>query len=285
MPAHALGRYAFCLLHAPPPLESDALVSWWSMSRSGYLPSRMYGYAFALFAFVRGETNPAWVDHLRLDARAAFEAGLRYLHKTGDSLFHPDTIRTRLPPLTPSRAIELLRTGTPTVRLATLWDIQEQSLVNAELMSAVQSCLGDRDPHILAGAARTLAIFGPAAEAAIPQLLDLLWRGERAVKISAVKALGAIRSRSERVIPELMALLSEGDGAVSAAVADALRPFGQQAAAAVPSLLAALQRALIHGNSTHSVLAALQALSNDPQKELCDYFTDPELLRLALEAF
>jgi hypothetical protein len=259
--------------------------SWWSMSRSGYLPSRMYGYAFALFAFVRGEAKPAWAEHLRLDARAAFDAGLCYLHKTGDSLFHPDTIHTKLPPLTPSRAIELLRAGTPTIRLATLWDIQQQGCTDLELLSAVHSCLEDRDSHILAAAAHTLTIFGPAADAATPRLLDLLWRGENDVKIGAAEALGAIRSRPERVLPELMVLLTEEDADVIHAVAGALRPFGRQAASAVPSLLAALQRALIQGKPVRSLIAALQALSDDPQQELRGYFTDPELLRLALEAF
>ncbi|HTU23052.1 MAG TPA: HEAT repeat domain-containing protein [Gemmataceae bacterium] len=263
---------------------SSGTLSWWSISKSGYLPSRMYGYAFALFAFVRGEAKPAWAEHLRLDARAALEAGLRYLHKTGDSFFHPDTIRAKLPPLTPSRAIELLRTGTPTLRLATLWDIQQQGCTDPELLSAVHSCLDDRDSHILAGAARTLAIFGPAAEAAIPRLLDLLWRGEKAVKIGAAEALGAIQSRPERVLPELMVLLTEEDAEVIDAVADALRPFGRQAASAVPSLLAALRRALIQGEPVRSLTAALQALSDEPQQELRGYFNDPELLRLALEA-
>ena len=33
---------------------------------------------------------------LRLDASAAFHAGLNYLEQTGDSLFHPDTIHLPL---------------------------------------------------------------------------------------------------------------------------------------------------------------------------------------------
>lgn len=142
--------------------------SWWSISRQGYLPSRMFGYAFALFAFVRGETEPTWAEHLRLDARSSLQAGLRYLHKTGDSLFHPDTIHTPLSPLTETLAIERLRTGTPTVRLATLWDIPRAALTSPEVLEAVKACLKDRDSHLIAEAARTLAIFGPAAESAIP---------------------------------------------------------------------------------------------------------------------
>jgi hypothetical protein len=61
----------------------------WSMSRLGYLTMDLYGYAFALFAWSRGEEWPAWAGHLRGDVHAAFKKGFKYLQKTGDSLFKP----------------------------------------------------------------------------------------------------------------------------------------------------------------------------------------------------
>ena len=264
---------------------SSGTWTWWSISRQGYLPSRIFGYAFALFAFVRDEPNPPWSEHLRLDARAALQGGLRYLHKTGDSLFHPDTVREQIPPLTPAKAIEFLRTGSPTVRLATLWDVGEAALADPEVLAAVQRCLDDRDTHIIAEAARTLAIFGVAAEGAIPRLLDMLWRGETPIKIGAAEALRAIRSRAEIVVPELNVLLTDGNSEVVAAAARALRQFGRQAASAVPHLLATLKSALLGGQSvdSYSLIATLQVASEDPQQVLCDHFADPELRRNALE--
>lgn len=260
--------------------------SYWSMSKKGYLPSRIYGYAFALFAFARGETNPAWMEHLRLDARVAFENGLRYLHKTGDSLFHPDVIHKKIAPLTPSRAIELLQSGSPTARLATLWDLGQLQSTDSELLTAVLSCLDSRDPHVVAGAARAVALFGPTAEPAIPRLLDLLWRGSNEIKMGLAEALGAIHSRPERVVPELRALLTEDNPQVVFAAAAALHPFGLQAAEALPLLLAALKKAIIEGESAliHCLSVTLQALCEDPQKQLRDHFTDPELLQVALDA-
>jgi hypothetical protein len=49
----------------------------------------MFGYAFALFAWHRRETKPAWASHLRGDVHNAFKKGLNYLTKTGDSVFVP----------------------------------------------------------------------------------------------------------------------------------------------------------------------------------------------------
>jgi hypothetical protein len=267
---------------------SSGTTSWSWMSRQGYLPSRMFGYAFALFAFVRGETDPPWAHHLRLDASAALHAGLRFLRKTGDSLFTPDTIHDKLQPLTPAAALDRLRTGTPTFRLATLWDIRDESLTDPEVLAAVRACLDDRDPHIVAEAAHTLATFGPAAEESVPRLVDLLWHGSSKIKIGVAEALGAIGSRPANVVPELTALLeAEEDLKVVGAAAGALRCFGAAAASAVPLLLNALKPALLatDGECARCLLAALRAASDDPRRQLQNHFTDPELLRLALDAF
>ena len=53
----------------------------WSLSRQGYLLAPAYGYALSLFAWGRGESNPAWARELRPDVRQPFQRGLRYLQK------------------------------------------------------------------------------------------------------------------------------------------------------------------------------------------------------------
>ncbi len=67
--------------------ESYHAGNWeaWSVSGRGYLTARMFGYALALFAWLRGESNPAWSKSLRADVRKPFRDALRYLSKTGDS--------------------------------------------------------------------------------------------------------------------------------------------------------------------------------------------------------
>jgi hypothetical protein len=258
---------------------------WQTISRQGYLSAREFGYAFALFAFLRGETEPSWAEHLRPDAQTPMTAGLRFLYKTGDSLFRPDTVREKLLPLTPAAAIERLRTGTPTVRMATLWDVHDCALQEPEVLAAVQARLDDPDPHIIAEATRILTNFGPRAEGAIPSLLNLLWRREIAIKLGAAQALGAIGSHPENVLPELTDLLADGNPAVVQVAAIALHRFGSQAVSAVPKLLAALKPALLTGwpEPGRSLVALLQVLSDDPRQVLCDHFDDPELRQFALK--
>ncbi len=61
------------------------------VGKQGYLTPREIGYALALVAFARGGWKPGWARHIRPDAAVPFRAGLHYLRKTGDTLFHPDT--------------------------------------------------------------------------------------------------------------------------------------------------------------------------------------------------
>jgi len=70
----------------------DGNYSGWNMARLGYLTMDMYGYAFALVAWHRGEEKPVWAQHLRGDVYAAYKKGYHYLTKTGDSLFKPPEI-------------------------------------------------------------------------------------------------------------------------------------------------------------------------------------------------
>ncbi len=44
----------------------------WSMSRIGYLPEVVFGYALARFAKERGETKPGWTQHLSTNLKTYF---------------------------------------------------------------------------------------------------------------------------------------------------------------------------------------------------------------------
>jgi hypothetical protein len=260
----------------------------WSLGRQGYLPARVFGYAFALFAFMRDEVEPEWASFLRLDASTVLRQGLRYLDESDDSLFHPDTIRERRRPPTASEAVERLETGSPTVRLATLWDLRDQARPHPDVIEAVMRCLTDRDPAIPGEAARTLAALGASAETTLPPLLKALHASSADTRAGAAHALGALRTQPGTVIPELCALLEDGSKIVLSAAALALRQFGTQAELAVRRLLAELTGALIEcDHALIEILAStLLAITADPKQHLRDFFADqdPELRRLAIQA-
>lgn len=51
----------------------------WSMSRLGYLPETVFGYALARFAKERGEIDPAWAKHLSTNLKAWFRQSSKWL--------------------------------------------------------------------------------------------------------------------------------------------------------------------------------------------------------------
>jgi hypothetical protein len=59
---------------------------WWQIGRAGYLDLRTFGYAFAVFAHLRGEEKPSWMKHLRPDVRQAMKLGRRWIELQGLAL-------------------------------------------------------------------------------------------------------------------------------------------------------------------------------------------------------
>lgn len=64
---------------------TSSSVQGWQASRQGYLTEEMFGYALAMFAYVRGETSPGWSKYLKTNVKHFFANSLKYLLKTDDT--------------------------------------------------------------------------------------------------------------------------------------------------------------------------------------------------------
>jgi hypothetical protein len=246
---------------------------YFTIDKQGYLPSRMLGYALALFAYVRRETRPGWADYLRPDAAEPLRAGLRYLTKTGDSLFHPDTAHQPVNPPTEAEAIHRLRTGSPTVRAMTLCDVARLDAPPVGLVDAVVRCLRDRDTDVRIEAARAVLSFGETARAAVPDLIWCLASPSAGLRSTAATALPVIGGPADVVVPELTLLLQDHDPAVTDAAADGLRRLAPFASSAVPSLVEAIRKREIDCHSSDALTAAVVAI--DPPADVLQRLLDP----------
>ena len=266
----------------------DGRHTWRTFRKQGSLPARTLGYALALFALMRRDERPRWAKYLRPDARAMLRASLRWLRGSKDSLFHPDTIHLGYRPPSAHEAAARLRSGSPTVRLATLWEISRHGLQSPGLLAAVMDCLEDPDPVIPGEAARALAAFGPAAEAAVPGLVQALEAANERTRAGAAYALGALGLQPEVVVPELRFHLGLGSRGMMSAAAAALGRFGPRAESAIGDLLGAFTAALVDCDHwfVDIVAQALLAITPDPERHVDEYYAegDPELRQLALDA-
>jgi hypothetical protein len=257
--------------------ETAGAWSWWRIGKQGYLPAHLFGYAMALFAYLR-EEEPVWAQHLRLDARAALQEGLHFLRKTNDSLCRPDVgCRPYASPTTADR-IEILRHGSPTVRLATLWDIRAQPNLEPALEPALNECVTNREGAIAAEAIRALAAGGRIPGGSVSQLKHWLWHGQPAVRAAAAYALGLFRCEPAATVEELAAFLQDPDTLVRQEVCHALCRYGTAAAGAAPQVIQGLFPAFREGDELElqALLQVLLYTTPEPREVLRKHFGNPE---------
>jgi hypothetical protein len=255
----------------------------------GYLPSHVLGYALALFAHVRGEGEPEWCEYLRLDAATALRAGLKYLEKTGDTLFDRASVRSQSRDLGPRTLVDRLRTGTPSSQLAALWQLRKDGPAGSDQVDAVLSLLDDRDECLRIEAAWIVGAHALAPDRAPGLLSDALRSRDGSTRATAAWALGQFPAQAEAIIPRLIPLLEDSEDPAVLNAAGSLGRFGLQAQEAAGTMLEALTRALIDCKmDIAEVLASsLNQVTPDLQARLKAYFAelDPELMPLAREAF
>ncbi len=265
---------------------SDGPMHYFTGSRQGYLSSISLGYALALFAYARGERKPTWAMYLRRDARTTMRAGLRFLFKTNDTLFHPNSFGApRTQPSIPE-LLTALEHSSPSVRLGALRDAGEIEAKSPELLAAVEKCLQDRDSGVRKVAIQTLGCFGSAAAHALPLLIDVAWYGSSELRIAACTALGAIRCEPKLVVPALALVLGDNLSEQTAAAANALAEFGAEANSVAPKLLDALDAAGSVNDEARmkALLNALRATGHDVPSVVKTYFAerDAEVKRRVL---
>jgi hypothetical protein len=254
-------------------------LTWsWSISRQGYLPSRVFGYALALFAFARGETKPPWVSYLRPDASEPCRSGLHFLRKTGDTLFHADTVRDRGPEASARELAERMRHRSPTFRLDALWEVRDWQLTDVELVAPVTAILSDDDEILVGEAATVVSRFGPAAADALPLLIKALAARRDETRVEAIHALGALHLRPEDVVGELAFLLKDDGLGVREAARYAMRQFGRAAESATGKLLDSTRSWTGAFSFDEDVALTMLAISADPDKAVREHFMDDEEL-------
>ena len=67
-------------------LEEKTAYSF-AWSRSGYFSQQEWGYALAIYAYMREDDNPDWIKHLTLNIQSDFKKSFRYISDNPDKIF------------------------------------------------------------------------------------------------------------------------------------------------------------------------------------------------------
>lgn len=258
---------------------------WWRAKRQGYLPSRMHGYALALFTWLRGDGDPIWISRLRLDARSAMKSGLRYLRRTGDCHLQPDALDRRNRH-TPQAVERVLARGSPSARIVAMWEARDRG--DASLAPKVRKLLRHRTPDVRAEAVRVLTILGVEDPQCAHHLVGMLRDHDGAVCAAAASAMAKLQPNSQSAVWELGNMLSDASPEVVRAAARALRCYGSQARSAENQVLQALHRALIDCRYSliDLLIDTLRHVAEDAGASINDYFRqrDQEFRQAAVDA-
>jgi|GEM_PF-471451 len=190
-------------------------VRWRSVSKAGYLPSRMFGYALAVFAWLRDESKPTWARYLRGDPSSVFKSALSYLQKTGDCLCR---LPNGLGRDTPRNRHARLTSENPGIRLSAFWELRRPDPVrlNDDEWSALVESLDGRDPIHVSEAARAIVAVGRPDLRVAEKCVDMLVEhGTMAEMLSTAAQVLATQSEAfkqeplllERAADELLKLL------------------------------------------------------------------------------
>ena len=117
-------------------------LSGWSIQKKGYLPGRMFAYGFALLLTPgrnKSRNGPAICGTI-CPSRSG--RGLRFLNKTGDTLFG-ETLNLR--ELSLDQLAERLQSSSATIRYVALWELEERGAEAAAATEKVLPCIADRD--------------------------------------------------------------------------------------------------------------------------------------------
>jgi hypothetical protein len=272
---------------------SDGTITQWSVGKQGYMPARMFGYALALFAWLRGEPQPRWSRHLREDARTPLQRGLRYLQKTRHALLRPAGREVAFAEEHHAPLSQRLRSAIPGVRMAAFWQLRRPSrpeLAAAE-WDALVDCLDHSDPVLQSEAAYALTIYPRADADVADKLLRVLDNcgDDNDVRIAMAVALGTQDGTAPDTAAELARLLGHASPRVQIAALTALRQQGRAVEpAAFPRVIQVFHQALVACNdavAAHAV-QTLNAICESPRTRIAQYFQgrDPDLQRMAKAA-
>ncbi len=258
-----------------------------SLSPRSSLQARDFGYALALASWMKDETQPEWSRHLRRDAEATFVDGLKYLRKTGDAWFSPESPQ-------PSRSLSALETdlksGTDGRRMLALWSVQDwpNDDEKRRLADLVAENLRHHNPIVRTDALATMDRLGSLGETHFQEVVLALNDPKPTVRQAAAFTVGGAAREPEMVLPELSMLLKDNNLNVVNAATWAVGRYGSVASDVAPKVVGVLKLGLVRVQETliEQAVDSLMAVADDPEAVINEVFHegDLELARHALEA-
>ncbi len=187
----------------------------WSHKRHGFLVQRALSYACAMAAWVRGESKPGWARYLRPDIRNPMNKSLKYLWKTGDSFFGPETIAGRILEQPQSAWMRMAQLDSPSKQIVAIRHLQHDPRLALEQENLLVGKLESSNPFIVLNAMWTIEEIKLNTEGILDGLRFLVDHTSDEVRSKAVRTLTMLRGIDESTMDRLAAMIGSDTWFVS----------------------------------------------------------------------
>ncbi len=267
--------YGFGVLQSDASLYFDnwSMGEWsgWQASKYGYLTAQEIGYALALFARARGESNPRWKRWLRADSKVTLKQALRNFrdrNKRGlPLLFDAD----RIPGVNSSsrELVDWLSGSDPTFALAAAWRLCDLDQFDLPTIEALHRATRSSDPDLVPVAIGLLAGADDRDQATLDRVAALLRDRRPQVALAAAKAAYGLGMDLTGHTGTLVWLLDKTQGNAI----EVLKIIGAQGPTAVgidSKICSMLLRSLksLDDRLTMALIDCLRKISGNPQQAI-----------------
>jgi hypothetical protein len=277
-----LSNYSFVEKNVP-----DWDFTEWSHKRHGFLVQRALSYASAIAAWVRQQPHPRWDRHLRMDIRQPMKKSLRYLLKTQDSFFRPDTLGQKILEQTQSQWLNLAMEQSASRQIVAVRHIRHEPRLAEEQAKLLKEKLRSRNQFIVLNTLWTVEAMKLNSEEILDEMRGLIDHPSDEVRSKAAYTLTILRAIDDRTVDRLTNMIGSNVWFVTHSAAFALSSLEVVPDYVLKPMNQGLKKALQnceYGLIPHFVNAFNRWL-DDPESYFKMLWADdsPELLGVALD--
>ncbi len=258
---------------------SEGGASGWAMGKRGYLSSQTIGYALALWVSARGDSDSGWTNMLRPDAGETMRGGIKFISKTGDTVFHPDEPSSQK--WNADESIRQLKSRSPSFRLAGLWYLGKGiTELPSDAIDPVLNCLRDREVSVRREAAKLIS-YAPQMEVVMDEIERCISDSDPQVRSHLAKAISMQGISQELARTVLLSMLDDSDDGVMLSAAMSFAAAGVTDDSVTLSLVKRLKTAVIKGrdSSSQRLMQILEHMRDDAAEFIESSFSADEDLQ------
>ena len=280
------------VLHSNLDFVSKAPSFWdttqWRIIPRPFLDSQGVAYVNAIAAWARTEKTPQWADAIEPELKRSMLKSLKFLHKTGDSFFQPESGDAKILHQSQKEWLQMADSKSLSTQIIAVRHLQQDETVLPETQTTLANKLRSDCDSVLLNAISATEQVVDVGETVVEELRFLTQHRDHVVRAKAMCALTRLGQLDERTIQTAGEMLGSKLKHVIYAGLSALSSLGEVSEHLIPPINRGFIRSLqvCDYEFVNLFAAAFTKWLDDPKTHvenlLCE--DSPEYMEIAMEA-